>query len=791
MGPDASIHPRFAVREPLRALVAADAALAASLADAWNPADFAGRLAAAAGGRGVDVSAAEIGEMLQHGLRAPPLLAIAPTPGWLPARVTSAGSDARVEWVWFGARRLIEPFYEESLGAVRHSPFNRLFGFSTHLAGLRAASDAPAPAGLVFHMSRCGSTLVAQMLAALPGTTVVSEAPPIDAVVRLDAAAAGLDAASHAQLLRAMVGAVGQPRAGETRLYLKLDSWHARALPLFRRAFPATPWVFLIREPVEVLVSHLRKPGMQAAGLLPAQAIGVAWQDEATREANTAAALAAICEAAEQAAGAGGGLVVNYDELPDALAARILPHFGVRPSEAEAQVVAAVAGRDAKQPGQRLRARRRRKAGGRQRGGPRRCSRPAGGRLRTTERAVPRARPGDGGMSADAATMGRLRERLAAQPALAEALWAERDASAFAARLAEAAGALGEPLTAGAIGARLALPPLGPATPAPLLRSCVDGAPAGWRPAAAWAADGGYVVDWAHLGGRGADGGFYYDEVHRAQARPFNRLFGFRSPLADLAHARWAESTSPSGLVFHMTHCGSTLVSRMLAAGEARLALGEPQPLDMALRICAEASLDEPTQLALVRGVVGALCAPRAGETQLFLKLDAWHIGLLPLLRHAFPDTPWVFLYRAPLEVMTPLLETIGLDPGRFPIRALGLDADAASLPEADYLAAALAAICELALAGHAETGGLLVNYSELPSAAQSRILPHFGVTGSPGDAAAMALAARDNAKAPGLRFAPDSAAKRAAATPEARAAVRGRLEAAYARLEAARALQA
>ena len=184
-------------------------------------------------------------------------------------------------------------------------------------------------------------------------------------------------------------------------------------------------------------------------------------------------------------------------------------------------------------------------------------------------------------------------------------------------------------------------------------------------------------------------------------------------------------------------------------------------------------------------------CAPRAGETQTFLKLDAWHIGLLPLLRRAFPDTPWVFLYRAPLEVMAALLETTGLDPGRFPIGALGLGADAASLPEVDYLAAALTAICGLALVGQAEGGGLLVNYDELPAAAETRILPHFGVTSSSADAAAMALAARDNAKAPGQRFAPDSAAKRAAATPEAHAAIRGRLEAAYARLEAARALQA
>jgi len=44
---------------------------------------------------------------------------------------------------------------------------------------------------------------------------------------------------------------------------VKLDSWHTIALPLFRRAFPAVPWVFLYATPVEVMVSQLRMPGLQ------------------------------------------------------------------------------------------------------------------------------------------------------------------------------------------------------------------------------------------------------------------------------------------------------------------------------------------------------------------------------------------------------------------------------------------------------------------------------------------------------------------------------------------------
>ncbi len=73
-----------------------------------------------------------------------------------------------------------------------------------------------------------------------------------------------------------MVAALGQARAGETRLFLKLDCWHVRDLPLFRRAFLKTPWVFLYREPVEAAGLHLRRRGVQMIPeLVPSARLGL------------------------------------------------------------------------------------------------------------------------------------------------------------------------------------------------------------------------------------------------------------------------------------------------------------------------------------------------------------------------------------------------------------------------------------------------------------------------------------------------------------------------------------
>ena len=102
------------------------------------------------------------------------------------------------------------------------------------------------PAGFIFHMSRCGSTLVAQMLAALPENRVLSEPTAINAVIRAALLDARIPRATLVDWLRTVVGLLGCPLEGESRYFVKLDCWHVLALPLIVEAFPETPWIFLI-----------------------------------------------------------------------------------------------------------------------------------------------------------------------------------------------------------------------------------------------------------------------------------------------------------------------------------------------------------------------------------------------------------------------------------------------------------------------------------------------------------------------------------------------------------------
>ena len=169
--------------------------------------------------------------------------------------------------------------------------------------------------------------------------------------------------------LRAIVTTFGRCRAGDERRYVvKLDSWHALALPLFRRAFPEVPWVFLYRDPVEVLVSQMRQRGTQMLPqVLPPRFYGIDDDGAALDEDYCARVLAAICNAAADNAKLGGGLMIDYRELPAAVMSRIMPHFGIAAGAAERTAIEADGGARRQSAVADFRGRRRRQAARRRR----------------------------------------------------------------------------------------------------------------------------------------------------------------------------------------------------------------------------------------------------------------------------------------------------------------------------------------------------------------------------------------------------------------------------------------
>lgn len=217
------------------------------------------------------------------------------------------------------------------------------------------------PTAVVFHETRCGSTLVANLLASFkPGhSRVYSESPP--PVTALRACADGsrtsqCDPGAHEMLIRDVFYLMGRITRIERPQYVfyKMQSIGTHAIDAFARAMPRTPWMFIYRDSVEIMMSHFKnfqvghplakdfypvclrdygtkRPNPVLRDLVEKQGTTV---DQLTKEEFCAAHLASLAESAVRqhyALKAIGGAsqtpnwFVNYEELPYRIWDDILP----------------------------------------------------------------------------------------------------------------------------------------------------------------------------------------------------------------------------------------------------------------------------------------------------------------------------------------------------------------------------------------------------------------------------------------------------------------------------------
>ncbi|GGD63333.1 hypothetical protein GRI62_12680 [Erythrobacter arachoides] len=272
--------------------------------------------------------------------------------------------------------------------------------------------------------------------------------------------------------------------------------------------------------------------------------------------------------------------------------------------------------------------------------------------------------------------------------------------------------------------------------------------------------DGQPAIEWLAFERTSFREPFFEQTAARVRTLPANAFAHVITPLGALDV--FADAPPPDGLVLHMSRCGSTLVSRMLDAAPNHICLSEPPIFDTVLQMALCGIVPEHT----VRLMAGALLRFRdKAITRGFLKLDSWHTLALPLLQRVLPDTAWVFLARHPGEVLASQARRPGMFVHKGAVRwetfgLTGADAvEAAEFP--GWIIHQIAA----AAAGYGDDQlTLFVDYDDLPGAALTRILPHFGITPDARMESLMRSAAARNSKSPEEFFTDDRAAKRAQA---------------------------
>lgn len=212
-----------------------------------------------------------------------------------------------------------------------------------------------------------------------------------------------------------------------------------------------------------------------------------------------------------------------------------------------------------------------------------------------------------------------------------------------------------------------------------------------------------------------------------------------------------------------MSRCGSTLISQAFGALPEILSLAEPAVLDSAL--FADAA--EAARARWFRQLLAALAQPRhPNHRRAVVKLDAWAVLALPIVRAACPGTPIVFIHRDPVEVLVSHQRHRGFQmiPGTLDAARLGLEPDQRPPTDLDEYGAFVLGRLLAAAAEHLEPHDLVIDHAQLPAAIADAVAPHLGLALDADARPRIAAAATRDAKNPVLFYDDGRAAKRARA---------------------------
>jgi hypothetical protein len=288
---------------------------------------------------------------------------------WTPISVTSYGVDPEFSMCKLNFKAYSKggpnklPMFKDLLAASqckgRNSKTMRFSEIKEEMETEEARglprSTMLSPTGFVFHESRVGSTLVANLLGSDPFNMVFSEStPPASVLLHCKGKCSHQDKVA---VFRNTLLAMGRSPTHK-RVFFKFQSITTQHMKIALEAFPETPWVFVHRNPVQTMMSHMdpAKGGGSSANCLKSKRspsekfissltnVGLSVPN-APNEAVCAAHLNMLCESAVDAYKEFGyygndpsrprGLLLDYKLLPGAVPNLLLELFGQPPASAQ------------------------------------------------------------------------------------------------------------------------------------------------------------------------------------------------------------------------------------------------------------------------------------------------------------------------------------------------------------------------------------------------------------------------------------------------------------------------
>jgi len=179
----------------------------------------------------------------------------------LPGHIYSTRTGFSLAWTPLSRSDLSDPFYSDTIIRLSQARLLACEVTCLHQALDRGASlPTIVPAGLILHVSRCGSTALIHALRASGLFVCLSEPQPITQLLSR-IVSDSIPLPERSELIQAVTNLYGQLCDSKSPLIVKMASYNLLAFRELRELWPQVPCVILIRNPIEVLVSQLSSQG--------------------------------------------------------------------------------------------------------------------------------------------------------------------------------------------------------------------------------------------------------------------------------------------------------------------------------------------------------------------------------------------------------------------------------------------------------------------------------------------------------------------------------------------------
>jgi hypothetical protein len=290
----------------------------------------------------------------------------------------------------------------------------------------------------------------------------------------------------------------------------------------------------------------------------------------------------------------------------------------------------------------------------------------------------------------------------------------------------------------------------------------------GWMPVDAVVVDGRPGLLWMPMADVRFTEPFFQQTVDRVRAENPERAERFTEFDALLQFNEQLPRVEPSGFIFHSSRCGSTLLANACRSLTNSVVLSEANAIDkLVARFITDA--DDPVKEKLysvfLRAVVNALAQPETAS-RVFIKFSCCSVSQLERISRIWPQVPWLFLYRDPVET---IVSNVSNPPPWLLDEDHRILAHITGTSPADVAAMSLEERCARSIGSFFSTAhtlandnSMLLNYNQLSLPVICNVLRFFGVSPAAAEIDEITSRSRLYSKtAEGRPFAADAETKR------------------------------